>query len=206
MWQLDNSHALFDHSLARIRIDASLPATGVVLALPIGSAVELWRIAQLASCSLSECYARDNDLVATYEPSSDFPFRSQIYWSIVEQHDALGIELAVSVQTDLLDTHPVVEVSGANITDKCDTLTIDDHSLARLSFAGTATNLVATVHPTDGAGQLNDGNHWPLFSHFLEKGVIRRARLWAALLPRDDIVMATELYRHFRDQPLPLTV
>jgi hypothetical protein len=47
---------------------------------------------------------------------------------------------------------------------------------------------------------------WELFSHFLEKGVIRRARLQAVVLPREnDVEIALRCCRQLENAPLPLT-
>jgi hypothetical protein len=47
---------------------------------------------------------------------------------------------------------------------------------------------------------------WELFADFLEKGVIRRARVHGALLPREnDIELALECCRAIEQSPLPLT-
>jgi hypothetical protein len=47
---------------------------------------------------------------------------------------------------------------------------------------------------------------WHLFSDFLEKGVIRRARVYGVLLPRkNDIELALECCSKFERSPLPLT-
>ncbi len=48
---------------------------------------------------------------------------------------------------------------------------------------------------------------WELFADFLEKGVIRRARVYGVLLPReDDIELALECCAAVQQIPLPLTV
>ncbi|MEM6798117.1 MAG: hypothetical protein AAF589_01260, partial [Planctomycetota bacterium] len=72
------------------------------------------------------------------------------------------------------------------------------------------------VHPTDASEAISEfaGNdedalvhRWRLFSRFLEKGVIRRARLLAALLPSEDAQAASrEAYQAFRNAMPPLTV
>ena len=47
---------------------------------------------------------------------------------------------------------------------------------------------------------------WQLFADFLEKGVIRRAHVHGALLPREnDIELALECCRAIEQSPLPLT-
>jgi len=49
-------------------------------------------------------------------------------------------------------------------------------------------------------------SRWELFSEFLEKGVIRRARLQALFLPReDDVQLAAECCQAIERRPLPLT-
>ena len=56
-------------------------------------------------------------------------------------------------------------------------------------------------HSNDGVGVC-----WQLFSEFLEKGVIRRARVHAAILPREnDIELALECCAAIKESPLPLT-
>jgi len=48
--------------------------------------------------------------------------------------------------------------------------------------------------------------HWDLFAEFLEKGVIRRARIESLLLPREnDIELATFYCQSLDRRPLPLT-
>jgi hypothetical protein len=48
---------------------------------------------------------------------------------------------------------------------------------------------------------------WTLFSEFMEKGVIRRARLVGAFLPREnDSELAANCCNAFERAPLPLTV
>lgn len=57
-------------------------------------------------------------------------------------------------------------------------------------------------HGADGACR----TQWKLFADFLEKGVIRRARLQAAFLPRqDDVELAAACCQALEGRPLPLT-
>ena len=46
---------------------------------------------------------------------------------------------------------------------------------------------------------------WELFSEFLEKGVIRRARLQAMFVPEDDVQLVAECCQSIAERPLPLT-
>jgi hypothetical protein len=50
------------------------------------------------------------------------------------------------------------------------------------------------------------GAQWEMFSEFLEKGVIRRARLQAMFVPRaDDVQIVAESCQSIALRPLPLT-
>ena len=50
------------------------------------------------------------------------------------------------------------------------------------------------------------GSRWQLFGEFLEKGVIRRARLQSLFLPREnDVQLAAEACQSIERRPLPLT-
>ncbi len=66
-----------------------------------------------ATASPLEAYLRGPDLIATYGPTNDHPFRYQVYWRAVSARypDALSaIELVVSIQTHLLDSRPQMTI------------------------------------------------------------------------------------------------
>jgi len=64
---------------------------------------------------VADSYVRGTDLVASYQPSADWPYSPQIYWraNALESIDGLigSLSLLVSVQTHLLETHPQVAVT-----------------------------------------------------------------------------------------------
>ena len=200
---------------------------------------------------LEDAYARGNDLVAHFKPTDSFPFRTEVYWR-VEPTDSsaseLRLSLIVSVQTDLLDTQPLLDiVSTLNVS------TINSTQTTLLSpFADGAGSADGTgdwqvvpdsqpntqaqallvelpqqagawfeaIHPSDRSEallacqttELPTGGpatqvQWRLFSHFLEKGVIRRARVTAALLAAKSArEQAATYYQAFAQQAPPLTV
>ena len=50
------------------------------------------------------------------------------------------------------------------------------------------------------------GSRWELFAEFLEKGVIRRARLQSLFVPREnDVQLVAECCQSIEKRPLPLT-
>jgi hypothetical protein len=63
---------------------------------------------------IKERYVRGCDFVATYARTADFPVAPQFYWRAA-QHAALSavqIQMILSVQTDLLDSHPEASVNS----------------------------------------------------------------------------------------------
>jgi hypothetical protein len=64
---------------------------------------------------LADSYVRGADLVATYNPTSDWPFSPQIYWRINPSDPSprlSSLSLLVSVQTHLLETWPRISIES----------------------------------------------------------------------------------------------
>jgi hypothetical protein len=186
---------------------------------------------------VAEVYVRGNDLVAAYQPTSGWPYSPQIYWQAASSAELPGnlasMSLLVSVQTQLLDTHPKIMVASRVSSRELHHVSIGDGNgpkteliesertiaprgancciLRRLLTA--PLSYVEIVPSTDfRLLTCSPGPHgipsveWHLFSDFLEKGVIRRARVYGALLPRkNDIELAIECCSIFEHSPLPLT-
>jgi hypothetical protein len=185
---------------------------------------------------LTDVYTRGHDLVASYGPTDDWPYAPIIYWQAnslaVIDGVCASLSFLFSVQTHLLDTHPRLCVSSEldcseqlhffwtagepsevvpsepNGTIEpqgtmCCVLRRLDRELSYVEFASTTDFCTArSSSGSRGHAQLS----WQLFSEFLEKGVIRRARIHAALLPhRNDIELAAECCAALEQVPLPLT-
>jgi hypothetical protein len=163
---------------------------------------------------VSECYVRDNDLVATYTPVNSWPYSPQVYWSagVLNQVDGVqgSLSVLVSVQTHLLETHPnikvISQVPGAEMllitVNEDGTAEVDPADrertfappgemcavLWRLADAPLSYVEIATASDireiATGRTWAGPVAHWGLFAEFLEKGVIRRSRVHGALLPR----------------------
>jgi hypothetical protein len=208
----------------------SQPLNGNLLAAVANNATA-WPV------KLADAYVRGDDLVASYSPSADWPYAPQIYWSAKAGDRDSGalaaMSLLVSIQTILLDTHPVMsvhtELSAGEVfsvgRSSADARAIDlndggqvVHSeggvgglLWRLpgdefsyaEFASSTDFRELGVERTR-AGNIRSG--WRLFAEFLEKGVIRRAQIHAAFLLRDrDVEIATSLCHSIDARSLPLT-
>jgi hypothetical protein len=165
--------------------------------------------------SVAESYIRSNDLVASYKPAEDWPFSPQLYWRANSLRNVDGvlasISLLVSLQTHLLDTVPQIGVASALDCEELLLVSAGRGARPVVEQIGPSTKIGATgdccivfrlrdaplsyveIVP---AGDFHDVRpietqrgaalEWRLFSEFLEKGVIRRARLHAAVLPREN--------------------
>jgi len=147
---------------------------------------------------------------------------------------AAGVELIISAQTHLLDSRPGLSTTSTLPAGSVFQLTDDAAQLEELSFDGTMKHdfspaqrttlflfrpwgatfsYVEMIHPTDFAGasiELRGENLFRLTNHLfperLEKGVIRRARVFGVFLSQvSDLRCAMAAYREFSDEPLPLT-
>jgi hypothetical protein len=181
-----------------------------------------------------DAYVRQNDLVATYEQTDGDRLRLQAYWRAVESPadlaEATLLELVVSVQTDLLDSDPATHVasrfSGCTLSRFVETSEGNFESVepgtddgqagfVLLRLDGDEVTIMQAAHPSDSMGietiasdddRRVEVRH-PLFAQHLEKGVIRRARLRVAVLPRtDDVALAAACYREFAKSEPMLTV
>lgn len=157
---------------------------------------------------VTESYVRGCDLVASFERPGPLAAVPHVYWRVRPDAAAraIGIELIVSMRTDLLDSQPetcvVTEFSQAAIRYT---------SLRILDLPG-GVSYFQVVHPDDlfAVEERRTGDRYriraTLFPERLEKGVIRRARLCGWFLPSEcDLAVAVELAREFIAEPPPLT-
>lgn len=232
-WQIRDSIARLVETGASI--DLSKPSAGVTGLPGIDGAVLGVRPtativgegAPAEELAFVDAYPRGEDLVAHYGPTASFPFRTEVYWRACADADPsrTRLSLIVSVETDLLDTQPELTVVSRLAERAVEPLTSVDGGLATSSAESASAVLLNSsaddsawleaVHPSDAveatleAEQESSGLaviQWRLFSRFLEKGVIRRARLAACPLPEGELPEATAFYRGFASQPPPLTV
>ena len=184
----------------------------------------------------AESYVRGRDLVASYHATNDWPFSPQLYWRANSLHGANGvlasISLLVSVQTHLLDTVPQIAVSSQVSCDETLLVSVNDDGQLNAVLTDSSQTIPRTNEDCCIVSRLKDislsyveimpagdfhairiieeGNRtafeWRLFDEFLEKGVIRRARVHAAIVPRDkDIESAAECCKAIDGLELPLT-
>jgi len=190
--------------------------------------------AKLSPLQVTESYIRGSDLVATFARIPPYEIAPQIYWRVREfpEFAAVGVEMILSMQTDLLYSIPRTTVSswapGATFFYTCSLANRPLHALEDQTFDrhNSSENLflmrnhrldlsyAELVHPPDfvSAEVFHDDHERPsfiqstLFPERLEKGVIRRARICGWFLPAEnDLATAVELAKRFVDEPPPLT-
>lgn len=185
---------------------------------------------------VAEAYVRGDDLVASYTPASGWPFSPQLYWRADPLRSVEGvlssISILVSVQTHLLDTCPQIGVASQLPCGEVLTLAIRSSASPRIELvhgdrtisSGSEIRCIVTrprtwpisyveiMAPSDfhDVAVRPDANgssiEWRLFADFLEKGVIRRAQVHAAFLPREnDIEHAVACCDATQRLELPLT-
>ncbi len=230
MWQLAGSTASLVTANLSLSLSLANAPSGVVIHLPknddsvnddsVGESqplVRLWQLPTLQHPTLTESYVRNNDLVATYDPSDRFPFHTELCWTIrtldMTPAPLVALSLLVSVRTDLLDTHPVIETATAVTSGSLQAGTSVNgdpmfwgqlpSGLTLVDFSPREDSSVQEL-TTSQAGEQTVSRQ--LFSHFLEKGVIRRARLFAALAPAQlSLEQARAICQEFQRIELPLT-
>jgi hypothetical protein len=144
-----------------------------------------------------------------------------------------SLSLLVSVQTHLLDSRPQISVVSQMPSAEQFRIAIGEGEQARvepvesdermLPFGTTCCvirrSVAASVSYVEivSAADFCDARitrdvqgdsivEWRLFAEFLEKGVIRRARIHSALVPREnDVELAIECCAAIEQSPLPLT-
>jgi hypothetical protein len=124
MWQLDKNKAVFQTPTFAVEIDTHAPESGIILyqmAENMGQAASLLQIHSNSSDEVGvpqreSVHQRGPDLVVDYRMSKVPEFTWQIYWRALTGLDSRnvlgGIELILSVQTELLDSDPRMMVES----------------------------------------------------------------------------------------------
>jgi hypothetical protein len=143
------------------------------------------------------------------------------------------LSLLVSLQTSLLDTWPTMFIASRLVADEVLLVTCESGELAEIKSLGRGNHRVrpvtstccvlsrlaglpfsyAEIMPASDMREVvidrgDDACHvcWELFAEFLEKGVIRRARMQSMVVPRaSDVEHAAAACREVEQRPLPLT-
>ncbi len=235
-WQLTESSATGSLGKGQFRAFPPTPTRLAELLLDPQHA-SIWKIASVKplpahACIPQEIYNREEDLICRYTQTEKDLFAFQLDWQLLPAIGpfAIGAELWLSVQTDLLHSQPELEVTSQALglqpwrllshEELCDAPVIG----ARCSRGPAAmvctgndctgesgygvwliepsdqSHVRVTSHSTDTALSVR------MFGHFMEKGVIRRGRMQFLLAPgRVNDLEIAHAYQQFANGPLPLT-
>ncbi len=152
---------------------------------------------------LGDAYVRQNDLIAMFPELAPWRFGYQIDMRVLEDAppDTLTVELWLSIQTSLLDSHPQLELQlrGERFNAAVDKV-----------WTSQSLRMGLLVHPLDQRDchieQRADELAMRVFGRFMEKGVIRRMRFRLILAQRPETaVFWQDRFDEFSKSPLPLT-
>lgn len=206
------------------RLDVAAAERGIELRDPAGGHDAVLGV-ELAT--LAEHWLRGTDVVAVYEPHDARRLRSTVMWRAHGRDAGVASwEVVVSAQTALLETDVTVAVRADVAADSVQWLPagaasgwrpLDPHDrvpaeCGALLVRRSGSSCLLAVHPADARRIAVDRAVGRcvitsrLFSAPLEKGVLLRSRVLAAVGPvADDEAWAERTLRAFAASPPPLT-
>ena len=225
-WRVDQFQATYEDAIWNIHYDARRPQNGLTVRSSLVARTELLAIdlpGATAEETVTEIYARGSDLVIGYEQHRSRSVRPEFYYRVQQATaDTLAVQLIASVETSLLESAPTTFVRS-----KLETGTLMQRGRDGdwISEADTQTAAVVGcvqrpaeadisffqfVHPSDYCRAFSDAETgsagFALFPDSLEKGVIRRGRVLAGFVPReDDLQRASECFDQLLNEAPPLT-
>jgi len=152
---------------------------------------------------LGDAYVRQNDLIAMFPELAPWRFGYQIDVRVLKDApiDTLVVEIWLSIQTSLLDSHPQLELQlrGERFNAAVDKV-----------WTSQSLRMGLLVHPLDQRDchieQPGDELALRVFGRFMEKGVIRRMRFRLIMAQRPEPAMFwQDRFDEFSKSPLPLT-
>jgi hypothetical protein len=219
MWRINQNHASVNAAGLSASLNLRRPDRGLVDLVWQESPWPKCRLFQIRhplarhGFELLDAYVRGADLVASYCLPSNRALAMQVYWRLLAypEFQAAGIELIVSVQTELLDDDPCLTVhselpqgellqASGLATGEFAPVGLPEPTAGgacRCTGAGVFLDRLAAgggvlqaVHPADFSTAVFESDagadvvrcRFALFEERLEKGVLRRARACGLLL------------------------
>jgi hypothetical protein len=189
-----------------IRHPSEQPGQSAVAAVKI-EPVDLKQPTNRETLVCKDAYVRQNDLIATFPQADPWAFGYQVDVRVHQNlMDAIqGIEFWLSIHTSLLDANPSLTIRPMAIGPqwKQDGVLIGDNQRAAMM-----------IHPLDesdcrviASHRTKELERLEVFGGFMEKGVIRRARLFLAWSDsKVKTLVWQDVLQSFSESPLPLTV
>lgn len=229
VWQEGQAKVTTQRGTATLEI--SHPGAGIGFTSSNTAAWSLFQCFPLPqhSMQLEEAYVREQDLIVRFRQSEEDKFSFQLNHRLLPTDNQLllGLELWVSIQTNELDVEPKMRIqcdapqgteweiwNHGQVVGDDQTEHADSGPAAILGWASESTLVWLIEHSDQGNCELiaagenatAEQRAVELFGHFMEKGVIRRARMRAYLCPdRPSPSQIRDWYLEFAASPLPLT-
>lgn len=215
----------------KIAYDLASPSGGVSVS-SVRDKTAHWSVFQLHpqphhSFQIEDSFLRSHDAVVRYAQSERDQFGFQVDLRQVPTAELggfdFGLEVWLSVQTQLLDTHPKflvdfgapagswTAVAESALNRDASETTFPSGHFAAMDNSSASGHVALLVHPTDTAqtkliSSAAASTKLELLGSFMEKGVIRRVKL-RLLIARSQQTSSSlaEAYTSFIGSPLPLT-
>ncbi|MFK7735969.1 MAG: hypothetical protein AB8B50_08080 [Pirellulaceae bacterium] len=228
-WTAEKENFVATTSDGKIVYVPQAPKQGVTV---FGKLSKAWNVCSVRpvpdhSQFIEEAYVRGADLISMFDQrdSDSFAF-SLRHCLLASSHSKVGIETWLSVQTDDLDSEPVLSVSCRSadasywetmshdevLGNSSAEAKVDSNSPAAILCQNSVESGVWLIDQGDQqhcellSSPAESEQRIELFGHFMEKGVIRRARMRFHLVEGEATqAVIRELYEAFLDSPLPLT-
>lgn len=214
-WSIGGNQASITSASWSWRVELDRPSQGIALdsAWSAGSnSARSWRLMAIHpvpshACHIDDHFARGADLMVRYGQSEHDQFAFQLDLRGVPANELGGAEsgfdIWLSVQTQLLDSHPTLEIDHPGVSSGW------SGDRAMQMCATPAGHAGILIHPSDlGQTELLDARSGKLrlFGNFMEKGVIRRGRV-RCLVSHQPLSYESlqSAYACFAHSPLPLT-
>jgi len=225
-WQLTDASAKYTNGPWQVSFHRSEASQGLLVARDcVNTQQPLQLFAPVfpntdRAITLTQCVSCGSTLEVTRAADTADPVETTLTWKMfADAGEDLGIDLVISVRTELLQTPVDVQMQTRLPADEV--LARDgsqwapavDSSAGCTLFrlTGEPLSYLEMIHPDDARGTMIGGQGGStavthsLFGSPLEKGVILRARLRGMLLPREhDTVRAAAAYADFAEAAPPL--
>jgi hypothetical protein len=187
-WQQNHQSARVVHPRFSATVDVARPGSGLSEITIDNAPFEAARVLQVRGPSLradpalplAECYVRGADLVASYLPLEPDQLSPQIYWRILDTpHDEViaAFELVISVQTNLLESHPALEAAAQ--LPACEAARLIDAETGQFQPLALASHGPLVLHAAEGPGAILfrlSGDRYS-FAHFIHPSDFQQATL-----------------------------
>lgn len=238
-WNIESHQAILSTDMLKATVDLRNPGCGLQTLRLAGKTVDGFALGaspngvqSIAREAIGDAFVRGNDLVVTYTQTDERPFALQVYWRVVRpSQGGVIVDTILSLQTDLLESFPEVEVTSnlpadsvwwlpdfcdGNVQRVAEQAELDRDTVVTrdllIRFPTCNFSYAQRTHPDDRgriqASRTSSGVTIAsrLGGRFLEKGVIRRLLVRGVFVPQEhDLQLANNYLTALETEQPPLT-